>query len=118
MRDDLRLLLALTDVALVGMLGPYFGWGVRAGCRVDVLGWACLDDACTLLWASFGLAVLEDTRCLSIASCLVEGFGRNVGFSPNVGWGVRAGSRVDVLGRACLDDACTLLWALFGLACS
>ncbi|KAE8637136.1 hypothetical protein Csa_021697 [Cucumis sativus] len=38
------------------MLGPYVGWGVRAGCRVDLLGWACLDDACTLLWVSFGVA--------------------------------------------------------------
>ncbi|KAE8652763.1 hypothetical protein Csa_023992, partial [Cucumis sativus] len=55
---------------------------------------------------------------LVIASFLMEGFGRNVRLSPNVGWGVRAGSRVDVLGRACLDDACTLLWVLFGLACS
>ena len=54
-----------------------------------------------------------------IASLLMEGLGRNVGLlSPNVGWGARAGSRVDVLGRACLEDACTLLWALFGLACS
>ena len=81
---------------------------------LDGLAWMMLALCCG---CRLGLLVLEDTRCLSIASCLVEGFGRNVGFSPNVGWGVRAGSRVDVLGWGCLDDACTLLWASFGLAC-
>ena len=55
-----RLLLPLTELGIRDFLlsgrVPDIGWGVRAGSRVDVLGWACLDDACTLLWASFGLA--------------------------------------------------------------
>uniref|UniRef100_A0A9I9E9I4 Uncharacterized protein n=1 Tax=Cucumis melo TaxID=3656 RepID=A0A9I9E9I4_CUCME len=49
--------------------------GVRAGVEL-MLGWACADNACTSVWACTpsGL-VREDTRCLVIASCLVEGFG-------------------------------------------
>ena len=82
---------------------------------LDGLAWMMLAFCCG---RRSGLLFLEDTRCLVITSCLMEGFDLNVGLSPNVRWGVRAGSRVDVLGRACLDDACTLLWALFGLACS
>ncbi|KAA0025774.1 hypothetical protein E5676_scaffold447G00850 [Cucumis melo var. makuwa] len=39
-------------------MGLYIGWGVRAGCRVDVLGWACLDNACTSLWVNSRRACL------------------------------------------------------------
>ncbi|KAE8637137.1 hypothetical protein CSA_015444, partial [Cucumis sativus] len=100
---------------LVELPSLYVGWVASAGCRVECLG-ACLIMLALLLWASWAcllLTIRDDLR-------LLRGCWKGLVELPSlyVGWVASAGCRVDVLGWACLDDACTLLWASFGLACS
>ena len=66
---------------------------VRVGVEL-MLGWACADNACTSVWACTpsGL-VREDTRCLAIALCSVDGFRRS---ATSDRWaGSESGCRVD-----------------------